>query len=456
MKRKTGYILSIIVISVVVYLTFSNKVYATIISDHITQGEIYLSDNSESIDMDETVLKVEETNEFVYRICQNSSRAKYVEITQYKGNETNVEIPTTIQGLSVTSIGYQTFLGCSEIVSIDIPEGITEIQPYAFNGCSGLISVTIPKSVEDIGIGAFASCSGLKEIIVTKGNRIYESIGNYNAIIAIATNRLISGCQSTVIPNTVFYIEQHAFVGCDGLKEITIPSSVKGIGYGAFARCKNLKDIYYEGSKTKWREITSNVDYVLEPGNEPTVHYMISESQTDTTPEPRNTKFITEKKDVIYVVTSSSQNNPTAEYIGLTKKGKKKKIISIPEYVSYNGVKYRVTSVSAKCFKNNKKLTNIKIASSITKIGNSAFEGCTNLKTATIGKGLKTIGKNAFKNCKSLKKLTLKGTKLKSVGKTALKGVNAKCKIKVPAKKVKAYKKVFKDKGQKASVKITK
>ena len=92
----------------------------------------------------------------------------------------------------------------------------------------------------------------------------------------------------------------------------------------------------------------------------------------------------------------------------------------------------------------------------IVAIGNSAFEGCTNLKTATIGKGLKTIGKNAFKNCKSLKKLTLKGTKLKSVGKTAMKGVNAKCKIKVPAKKVKAYKKVFKGKGQKASVKITK
>ena len=199
-----------------------------------------------------------------------------------------------------------------------------------------------------------------------------------------------------------------------------IPSSVKGIGYGAFDKCKNLKDIYYEGSKTKWREITSNVDYVLEPGNEPAVHYMISESQTDTTPEPRNTKFITEKKDVIYVVTSSSQNNPTAEYIGLTKKGKKKKTISIPEYISYKGVKYRVTSVASKCFKNNKKLTNVKISSSITKIGNSAFEGCTNLKTATIGKGLKTIGKNAFKNCKSLKKLTLKSTKLKSVGKTAI------------------------------------
>lgn len=157
-----------------------------------------------------------------------------------------------------------------------------------------------------------------------------------------------------------------------------------------------------------------------------------------------------------FKVTSSDANNPTVEYKALTKVGKKKKTISIPEYISYKGVKYRVTSVASKCFKNNKKLTNVKTSSSITKIGDSAFEGCTNLKTATIGKGLKTIGKNVFKNCKSLKKLTLKGTKLKSVGKAALKGVNAKCKIKVPSKKLKSYKQLFKGKGQRASVKITK
>ena len=182
---------------------------------------------------------------------------------------------------------------------------------------------------------------------------------------------------------------------------------------------------------------------------------MKNKDNQDVVPEKKGS-IITYSNMAQFKVTSSDAKNPTVEYKALTKAGKKKKTISIPEYISYKGVKYRVTSVASKCFKNNKKLTNVKISSSITKIGNSAFEGCTNLKTATIGKGLKTIGKNAFKNCKSLKKLTLKGTKLKSVGKTALKGVNAKCKIKVPAKKVKAYKKVFKGKGQKASVKITK
>ena len=181
-----------------------------------------------------------------------------------------------------------------------------------------------------------------------------------------------------------------------------------------------------------------------------------NEAQNTIKPAAKGTFLTIEAGQAQFKVTSSDPKDPTVEYAGLTTSSKKKKTVSIPEYVSYNGVKYRVTSVAAKCFKNNKKLNTVKIAGSITKIGNSAFEGCSNLKTVTVGKGLKAIGKNVFKNCKSLKKITLKSTKLKTVGKTTLKGVNAKCRIKVPAKKVKAYQKLFKGKGQKASVKIIK
>lgn len=168
----------------------------------------------------------------------------------------------------------------------------------------------------------------------------------------------------------------------------------------------------------------------------------------------KGTKFTYAKLYAKYIVTSDNENDPQVAYIGTT--NKKLKTISIPEYVDYQDVKYRVTSVASKSFKNNKKLTTVKISSSITELGASTFEGCVNLKTATIGKGLKKVGKNAFKNCKKLQKLTIKSTKLKTVGSSALKNVNKKCKIKVPAKKVKAYKKLFKGKGQKASVKITK
>ncbi len=171
-------------------------------------------------------------------------------------------------------------------------------------------------------------------------------------------------------------------------------------------------------------------------------------------PEAKGTKITDAGTAGNYVVTGSDVSNPTVAYVNTT--DKKKKSVTVPEYVSYKNVKYKVTSVSAKSFKGNKKLTTISIASNVTKIGDSTFEGCISLKSVTIGKGLKTVGKNAFKNCKNLKKITIKSTKLKTVGKNALKGINAKCRIKVPAKKVKAYTKLMKKKGQKATVKITK
>ena len=115
-----------------------------------------------------------------------------------------------------------------------------------------------------------------------------------------------------------------------------------------------------------------------------------------------------------------------------------------------------MTSIAAKSFRKNTKVTKVKIASSITQIGANCFEGCSKLQQVTIGKGLTEIGKNAFKNCKKLTTIQLKGTKLKKVSKGALKGINAKCKIKVPKKQVKSYTKLFKGKGQKKTVKVVK
>ena len=92
----------------------------------------------------------------------------------------------------------------------------------------------------------------------------------------------------------------------------------------------------------------------------------------------------------------------------------------------------------------------------VTEIANNAFKGNKKLKKVVIGKNVQTIGKNAFSGDKNLKNITIKSTSLKKVGSKAFKGIHAKAKIKVPAKKLKAYQKLLKKKGQKASVKISK
>lgn len=132
-----------------------------------------------------------------------------------------------------------------------------------------------------------------------------------------------------------------------------------------------------------------------------------------------------------YQVTRSAASGASAAY--LKPAAKTYKNVTIPATVTWQGITYQVTSVSAKALKGNKKLTGVVVGKNVTKIGASAFEGC-----------------------KSLKKITIKSKTLKEVGKNALKGVHAKCKIKVPGNLVKKYTAKFKKKGQKAGVKVVK
>lgn len=133
-----------------------------------------------------------------------------------------------------------------------------------------------------------------------------------------------------------------------------------------------------------------------------------------------------------YRVTKSSAKNGIVEFY---KAGGNAKSLTIPSTVTINGITYKVTSVRAKAFKNNKKINSVTFGSNIT-----------------------TIGKEAFSGCKFLKKITIKSTKLTSVGKNALKNIHKKAVIKCPSKKLKKYKTLFKAKTgfKKKTMKIKK
>lgn len=107
--------------------------------------------------------------------------------------------------------------------------------------------------------------------------------------------------------------------------------------------------------------------------------------------------------------------------------------IIVPDTVKLSDATYKVTAIAAKACKLN-----------------------TKAKSITIGKNVTSIGKYAFDGCGYLKKITVKSTCLKTVGKNALHGIHSKCVIKVPGNKLNTYKKLFKKKGQAATVKIKK
>ena len=180
---------------------------------------------------------------------------------------TNVNIPssvTTIGGhafqqclaltyvwmSSVTTIENQAFQRCTGLKSISIPSSVTTIGSYAFNLCSGLTSMTIPKSVTIINGNIFENCPNLLSIKVEEGNPKYNSNNNCNAIIETSTNTLVSGCQNTVIPNTITKIGKSAFRGCYCLTSISIPNSVVTIDSYAFTECTGLTSVTLPNSVT--------------------------------------------------------------------------------------------------------------------------------------------------------------------------------------------------------------
>lgn len=175
-------------------------------------------------------------------------------------------------------------------------------------------------------------------------------------------------------------------------------------------------------------------------------------------PKPENPKEDIKDGQVVdngnfsYKVTSTSKL--TAEVISLKKNAS---AIKIGDTVKLGDKNYKITSVAASAFKNNKKIKSVTIGKNVTSIGSSAFVNCTSLKKVVVNsKKLSQIGSKAFSGCKNLTSITLKSTALKKVGKSAFKGISKKAVIKVPASKLKAYTKLLAKKGQSKTVKIKK
>ena len=154
---------------------------------------------------------------------------------------TSINIPN-----SVTDISYGAFVDCINLSSVVIGTSVTSIGEFAFNGCSGLTSITIPNSVTSIGNFAFEGCINLFSIDVDEDNPVYDSRNNCNAIIRSRDNRLVVGCKTTIIPNSVTSIGGHAFSYCSSLTSITIPNSVTTIGNWAFYNCSGLTSVTVE------------------------------------------------------------------------------------------------------------------------------------------------------------------------------------------------------------------
>jgi hypothetical protein len=203
-------------------------------------------------------------------------------ISRYTGSGGVVVIPSTTNGLAVTSIGTNAFQNCTSLTSVTIPNSVTSIGNEAFFDCGSLTSVTIGTNVTSIGDFAFGNCTSLASVTIPNS---VTNIGAYafgdcgltsvtipNSVTSIGeeafgicsslTNVTIStsvtnigayafefcGLARVTIPNSVTNIGAYAFYGCSSLTGVTISNSVTSIGGYAFYGCSCLTGIYFQGN----------------------------------------------------------------------------------------------------------------------------------------------------------------------------------------------------------------
>ena len=329
--------------------------------------------NITSVFIPDSVLEIDSS---AFRLCRALQR---------------IRMPENIKKLSL-----QTFAGCSSLQEVKIPV-CDEIENAAFDACTSLKKIHIPQQVKKIGPLLFEYCNNLTEISVDEKNPFYKSEGN--CIIEKATNTVIAGCNTSVIPDGVKIIGTWAFSMLTLPNGIAIPSSVEKIEYCAFYYCKNTSFFIPESVTTLETycfadciqltslEVAENNPVYKSEGN------CIIEKATGTVIKGCNTSVIPQGVKIIgYGAFRKLQAEEIVIPHGV-------EIIDEEAFLESTVKKVvlpdTLTEIRRAAFIKCNNITKIAFPASIKKIGSRAFLYCQHLPTLYIPEDTE-IGKNAF------------------------------------------------------------
>lgn len=304
----------------------------------------------------------------------------------------SIELPSTL-----SKISFLAFAKCSNLENIVFPENLKVIEREAFALCTSLTSLYIPENVEELGSthapNVFLACSNLKSIKVSSKNEVFDSRKNCNAIIETSTNKIITGCSTSKIVNSVEIIGYRAFKQMLDLYELKIPSTVHTIEPTAFDGCPNINYITVSKHNAVY-DSRENCNAIIK-------------TATNTLCIGSNKTIIPDGIDTIGACAFCGRT-------GLFNIAIPNSVKVIREF-AFEGCIYlnsvilpaELTEIYPSAFQNCISLQGVVFQNKIERIGESAFKNCINLQTLLLPNSINLIGFYAFEGCDNLLTLSL-------------------------------------------------
>ena len=295
---------------------------------------------------------------------------------------------------SITEVGEDIFADCKTLRGVKLPEGVAHIEGAAFQGCNILEKLNFPAKLTSVGDNAFRSCLSLEldnlpNSLLYVGREAFCDV----PLKALKLDRKVEMGAGAFSNTPITEIEMatpcdsilgETFSNCPNLTKITIGEGLKYIGYNAFSNSPikeaNLPSTLRDISSYAFLGYSSYCPFINDIQPENHIRYIgkVAYQCVD-----KNLEEYTIKDGTVTLADElfeSSQGNA----------------FHIPASVEQIGNRaFAYTQIKA-----------LPEMLGLKRIGGEAFYGCKNLKKLTIPETVEYIGGGAFYGCSNIWSLT--------------------------------------------------